>query len=438
MRITSNTTGCLKFVSVAILSMAVIGPVAQTASADIATIVPRNYYGAKFEPIDKVIHGGGQTYYLGGPLMNAFTNYANVTGPNAHPITYADYNNYLNTQSWYNGLNARLGLIESANNVSLVPQLGTVLPQSSLLTTTQVNNIVNGLASLGRPVFYRPGYESNGPWNGYDPTFFKQNFQLLSNAIRAADLPVAMVWNPVVGDFGSHSDFSNVMNYYPGDTYVDWWSFNVFGTVEFTPAKLAQKQLFLDEADLRGFPVLIGEATPQFEGAESAVDWTNWYDPFFDLIEHNPGIKAHTYINWDWSLTVEWPNWGDASLENAHPTVVSNYLDRITSDLFVHAGTDLPTFFDPIPGDLDGDGFVGLLDLDIVLNNWNQSVPPANPLADVAGPGGSGPDGFIGLDDLDVVLNNWNAGTPPVAAVPEPGAVTLLALTLPVLLRRKA
>ncbi len=76
-----------------------------------------------------------------------------------------------------------------------------------------------------------------------------------------------------------------------------------------------------------------------------------------------------------------------------------------------------------IPGDLDGDGFVGLADLDIILNNWNQSIPPGNPLADPTG------DNFVGLADLDIVLNNWNAGTPPgPAAIPEPASVVFLTL----------
>ena len=75
----------------------------------------------------------------------------------------------------------------------------------------------------------------------------------------------------------------------------------------------------------------------------------------------------------------------------------------------------------PIPGDLNGDGFVGLADLDIILNNWNQTIPPGDPLADPTG------DNFVGLSDLDIVLNHWNEGTPAAAAVPEPGALGLLA-----------
>ena len=82
---------------------------------------------------------------------------------------------------------------------------------------------------------------------------------------------------------------------------------------------------------------------------------------------------------------------------------------------------DVSPFSLTLEGDLNGDGFVGLDDLDIVLGAWNQSVPPADVSADPSG------DGFVGLDDLDIVLNNWNAGTPSSAtAVPEPGALSLL------------
>ncbi len=82
-----------------------------------------------------------------------------------------------------------------------------------------------------------------------------------------------------------------------------------------------------------------------------------------------------------------------------------------------------PTTVVPLVGDLDNDGFVGINDLNIVLGAWNQNVPPANPQADPSG------DGFVGIDDLNTVLGNWNAGTPPAASsVPEPAALTMLAL----------
>jgi hypothetical protein len=75
----------------------------------------------------------------------------------------------------------------------------------------------------------------------------------------------------------------------------------------------------------------------------------------------------------------------------------------------------------PLVGDLDGDGFVGIADLNIVLGAWNLNVPPADPLADPSG------DGFVGIEDLNTVLGNWNAGTPPTSAVvPEPTSLVLL------------
>jgi hypothetical protein len=88
--------------------------------------------------------------------------------------------------------------------------------------------------------------------------------------------------------------------------------------------------------------------------------------------------------------------------------------------------------FTSISGDLDGDGFVGIADLNIVLGNWNQTVPPGNPLADPSG------DGFVGIEDLNTVLGNWNAGTPPGAGanIPEPGSLLLLGVGRAVLASR--
>ncbi len=81
-----------------------------------------------------------------------------------------------------------------------------------------------------------------------------------------------------------------------------------------------------------------------------------------------------------------------------------------------------------LAGDLNGDGFVGQDDLNLVLASWGQNVSPGDP-ADPSG------DEFVGQDDLNPVLADWGQGTPPpavgsVSAVPEPGSLTLLIAAL--------
>jgi Domain of unknown function (DUF4832)/Domain of unknown function (DUF4874) len=86
-----------------------------------------------------------------------------------------------------------------------------------------------------------------------------------------------------------------------------------------------------------------------------------------------------------------------------------------------------------LDGDLDGDGFVGISDLNVVLAAWNQTVPPGDPLADPSG------DGFVGIDDLNIVLGNWNAGTPPGDAgnIPEPGALVVMGVGSLILMKHR-
>ena len=80
---------------------------------------------------------------------------------------------------------------------------------------------------------------------------------------------------------------------------------------------------------------------------------------------------------------------------------------------------------EPLAGDLNGDGFVGSADLDIVRGAWGQSVSGGAAEGDPSG------DGVVGSADLDIVRANWGASLP--AAVPEPCfamLATLLATSL--------
>lgn len=76
-----------------------------------------------------------------------------------------------------------------------------------------------------------------------------------------------------------------------------------------------------------------------------------------------------------------------------------------------------------LPGDVNGDGFVGADDLVTILTNWDLSDQTWEQ-GDLTG------EGFVGADDYVEVLTHWNSGNgSEPAAVPEPTALaTWLAL----------
>lgn len=75
---------------------------------------------------------------------------------------------------------------------------------------------------------------------------------------------------------------------------------------------------------------------------------------------------------------------------------------------------------DTIEGDLNGDGFVGALDAQIILTHWGQNVTPGD-----LSKGDIFPDGFIGLTDLSFLLLNWGQGT-----IPSPGGSASVGINL--------
>ena len=84
-----------------------------------------------------------------------------------------------------------------------------------------------------------------------------------------------------------------------------------------------------------------------------------------------------------------------------------------------------------LPGDVDGDGFVGGDDLTIVLSNWGLDGQTREQ-GDLTG------DGFIGGDDYSEVLSYWGTGTQAqVTAVPEPATLALLVFGGLILLKRR-
>ena len=115
--------------------------------------------------------------------------------------------------------------------------------------------------------------------------------------------------------------------------------------------------------------------------------------------------------------------------DEENPELLQHYNYQLAEILF--ALDALPQETPALDGDLDGDGFVGSADLDIVRGAWGQTV------AGGAAEGDPSNDGVVGSADLDIVRANWGA-TAGAAAVPEPGVCLLIAFgTLIMALRRK-
>ncbi len=112
--------------------------------------------------------------------------------------------------------------------------------------------------------------------------------------------------------------------------------------------------------------------------------------------------------------------------EFAVDTRVSFFADWIDANLTAPPPPPPPPLLD---GDLNGDGFVGIEDINLILSNWNLSVTPDDLLS-----GDPSGDGFVGIEDLNVVLGNWNTGAPPppgsIATVPEPASIAVFCLSL--------
>lgn len=304
--------------------------------------IKRRYFGAKFEPVDRVLTGAGQQH-------KGLKELGYALGAGRRPLLFITYDDngkasksILNSVDWF-----------VIPVMSFQFQWWAGCPEGGdcykkLLTSKQreledrINTLASGIISLERPVFVRIGYEVNGKWNNYDgPTFVKLFRKVVTGLRNRGVNNFAALWN-----VDGAPDFSKVAKYYPGDEYVDWWSFDIW-----SGEGVLNSMSFCQEAAKHSKPVMIVESTARYRNlniGDGQKHWEGFFKPYFEGIRQNPIIKGFCYINWDWRETRRWPEWGDARIE-ANKTVLENYRKEMDSPLYLH-GTSRSDFENALQG----------------------------------------------------------------------------------------
>lgn len=303
------------------------------------TYVERANYGQKLEPLNGIIHGAGQDPgEEGGYNQPFFDGYVAEMDSGEYPMSYMYYESIEGLgKDWAIDLREKLLPYKEQQiviqfGVYLVNQLESIANGS---LDDDIDVWLNGIEELGLPVYARLGYEFNGSWNSYNPTSYIAAFRYLTNKIREReDLEIATVWNLAA------EGNTTYLNYYPGDEYVDWWALNLFVKEDFERALSID---FLNRAEDHNRPVLIGESSPKYVGVtDGQSDWDTWFDPFFEVIANEPGIKMTGYINWEWAdQTIEpvWNNWGDARL-SSNEIVAQNFRNEMNDSVYIHLSSE--------------------------------------------------------------------------------------------------
>lgn len=246
----------------------------------------------------------------------------------------------------------------------------------------EVRQMADFFKSLNNTAFYlRVGYEFDGNWNGYPGPSYINAYRRIVDILRAEGVTnVAYVWQSSTSPIDDILDGGreNLLNYYPGDDYVDWFGMSWFLRPNETATannNTPSTQLFLANelvslARERGKAVMIAEAANQgydneqltnsnissvWDGneAQGTVNksgsqiWNEWYVPYFDFINNNDDvIKAITYINADWDSQGLWDApyeqgyWGDTRIQ-VNSTIENNWVNQIMQSGWIHGSGNL-------------------------------------------------------------------------------------------------
>jgi glycosyl hydrolase family 26 len=293
-----------------------------------------------FLPNDGLDPSGRTSLFVGqelgavGGMSDYNQGYADYVGTPAGVTIYTGLRNPIDRGSGVLYLNnPRFDRSMLAIGLNLVDDLPNVVSGARDANITQLGNFIK---QADRPVFLRIGYEFDGSWNHYDKAQYIQAFRRIMDRLHAQGVNnVVSVWQ----SSGYTTNPATLMQWYPGDDYVDWAAYSYFNQ--------SNRSLgMLDIARERGKPVMIAEATPQrnLSLGDPNAHWNAWFQGFFQHIHANQDvIKAVAYINTRWFDQAAWDaGWGDSRVQ-IRPEIKAKWITEMQSGIWD-------------PGDLDQAG----------------------------------------------------------------------------------
>jgi hypothetical protein len=177
-------------------------------------------------------------------------------------------------------------------------------------------------------------------WRGTDPSLFAVSSGTLAKTLRD-DVPADVDPQPITA-------------FYPGRKYVDafaisyWQDSCCFGESSDQAKGEYEERTreILDQARSLGLPLMIGESTPVYVGADSKQKSVDWIDRTFDLIE-DYDIRMLSLISIDWQeggffAQPFWNGyWPDARIHHFAATRDA-FLRRAAGDRYLLRTPDLP------------------------------------------------------------------------------------------------
>ncbi len=181
------------------------------------------------------------------------------------------------------------------------------------------------------PVYLRIGYEFDLGNNHYDPHLYKTAFRRIVYHLREQHVTnVAFVWHSGCYPFLDR----DIMQWYPGNEYVDWVAISYFNTGQ--QAKAAQ--IARKARELRK-PFMIAETTPA--GVFTQRGKMEYLESLFRLVQREH-VQFVSYINCDWDSFPMFKNdhWGDSRIQyNAE--IKSYWLKQLSASKILQSSPDL-------------------------------------------------------------------------------------------------